>query len=167
LEILLPNVEQGLVMLNNEINAADSGINVWAESTATFSARTLKSIKLARGVGRNAVEEPPKIAPKSYPFSATCSQIQRHFGGYVSGLFYLTLALVARSGRPHPRPGRAWAWGQISVLLAVDKDLAGHNLAPRQDAAFYLVANIALCEARALRGCVNKTVTPLDHKADP
>ena len=54
-------------MLNNEITAADSGINVWAESAATFSARTLKSIKLARGVGRNAVEEPPKIAPKSYP----------------------------------------------------------------------------------------------------
>jgi hypothetical protein len=68
LEILLPNGEQGLVMLNNEINAADSGINVWAESTATFSARTLKSIKLARGVGRNAVEEPPKIAPKATPF---------------------------------------------------------------------------------------------------
>jgi hypothetical protein len=51
LEILLPNSEQGLVMLNNEINVADSGINVWAGSTATFSARTLKSIKLAGGVG--------------------------------------------------------------------------------------------------------------------
>ena len=106
MEILLPNGEQELVMLNNENNAADSG-HVWAESTATFSARTLKSIKLARGVGRIAVEEPPKIAPKSHPFSATCSQIQRHFEGYVSDLFYLTLALVARSGRPHPRPGRA------------------------------------------------------------
>ena len=49
----------------------------------------------------------------------------------------------------------------------VDKVLAGHNLAPRQDAAFYLVVNRALCEARALRGYVNKIVTPLDHKADP
>jgi hypothetical protein len=59
LEILLPNGEQGLVTLNNEINAADSGIEVWVSENLSQSGKTRTPYSV---LGVNVLQQKPTSA---------------------------------------------------------------------------------------------------------